>query len=64
MHIAHDDRKKQQDKQLRLCHFEPPSPSKAQTLGVSREKQGPQPSFPIYFCILAFFHLKYDILYA
>ena len=38
----------------------------AQTLGVSREKQGPppQPSSPINFCILAFFHLKYDILYA
>ena len=42
--------------------------SKAQTLGVSREKQAPppppQPSSPINFCILAFFHLKYDILYA
>ena len=24
----------------------------------------PQPSSPINFCILAFFHLKYDILYA
>ena len=37
---------------------------KPQTLGVSREKQGPPPSSPIDFCILAFFHLKYDILYA
>ena len=36
-----------------------------QTLGVSREKQAPpQPSSSINFCILAFFHLKYDILYA
>ena len=50
------------------AHFQKVT-EKAQTLGVSREKQAPpppppQPSSPINFCILAFFHLKYDILYA
>ena len=31
---------------------------------VEKNKPPPQPSSPINFCILAFFHLKYDILYA
>ena len=31
---------------------------------VEKNKAPPQPSSPINFFILAFFHLKYDILYA